>query len=196
MAKIIGYQMKFEMESISPMDGATYFTGAFCGLLSGAVLSDCKKYRYKLWRIWDHRKPKVLFVMLNPSKADAETNDNTIRRCIGFAKAWGYGGFYVGNLFAYRSTDPDALYFNRNHGEDIIGPENDKCIDEMASLCEKIVFAWGNDGGLMGRCIDLAAKFPAAYCLGQTKIGHPAHPLFLKKSTELLPFKAYKFDEK
>lgn len=75
----------------------------------GAIISDCQQYRYALWRIWDETKPFVMFIMLNPSKADAETDDNTVRRCIGFAKSWGYGGIYICNLFAYRSTDPKVL---------------------------------------------------------------------------------------
>ena len=67
-----------------------------------AELSACGKYRYRLSRIWDDKKPLVLFIMLNPSTADAEQDDPTIRRCIAFAKNWGYGGFMAGNLFAFR----------------------------------------------------------------------------------------------
>src|SRR3546814_16904510 len=62
-----------------------------------------------LWRIWDDTKPQCMFIMLNPSTADADLDDPTIRRCIGFAKSWGYGGLQVCNLFAYRSTEPREL---------------------------------------------------------------------------------------
>ena len=75
----------------------------------GATFSKCKIYRYRLWRIWDAKKPTVLFIMLNPSTAGSTMDDPTIKRCIGFAKSWGYGGLYVGNLFAYRSTQPKGL---------------------------------------------------------------------------------------
>lgn len=78
----------------------------FESIKKGGVLSEYQSYRYRLWRIWDQVKPKVMFIMLTPSTADADTDDPTIRRCIGFAKSSGFGGLYVGNLFAYRSTQP------------------------------------------------------------------------------------------
>ena len=78
---------------------------------SGAVFSPCERYRYKLWRVWDPARPLgcVMFLMLNPSTATDTEDDPTIRRCIGYARSWGYGGLYVGNLFAYRATDPADL---------------------------------------------------------------------------------------
>ena len=74
-----------------------------------ALLSKDKKYRYSLKRIWDNDKPKVLFIMLNPSLADNYQDDPTIRRLIKFAKLYGYGGFYVGNLFSYITPYPSEL---------------------------------------------------------------------------------------
>ncbi|TMF61888.1 MAG: DUF1643 domain-containing protein, partial [Chloroflexi bacterium] len=68
----------------------------------GATFSADRRYRYRLWRRWDGARPVVAFVMLNPSTADARRDDPTIRRCIGFAKSWGFGGVEVVNLFAYR----------------------------------------------------------------------------------------------
>ena len=75
----------------------------------GAKFSPCKKYRLQLWRIWDDKLPKIMFIMLNPSYADAHHDDPTIRRCINFAKNWGYGGFYVGNIYPLISTKPKLL---------------------------------------------------------------------------------------
>ena len=91
---------------------------------NAAAFSPDRRYRYTLRRQWDDALPYCLFVMLNPSTADATQDDPTIRRCIGFTKAWGFGGLLVGNLFALRSTDPAALY----HADDPVGPENDSCL--------------------------------------------------------------------
>ena len=76
---------------------------------SGADFSECGRYRYKLWRTWDDVRPVVMFIMLNPSTADATADDPTIRRCIGFAHDWGYGGVRVGNLFAWRTPYPQRV---------------------------------------------------------------------------------------
>src|SRR5262249_14212908 len=94
-----------------------------------AVISDCGRYRYSLTRRWgDAAEPRALFVMLNPSTADAEQDDPTIRRCIGFAKAWGMGSLEVVNLYALRATDPAALL----SAPDPIGPKNDTMITSAA----------------------------------------------------------------
>jgi hypothetical protein len=76
---------------------------------SGAELSACRTYRYRLWRQWDADLAPVVWVMLNPSTADESADDPTIRKCIGFAQRWGYGGIEVVNLYAYRSPDPRQL---------------------------------------------------------------------------------------
>ena len=92
------------------------------GMKKHAIISQDDKYRYQLSRIWEEEKPKVLFIMLNPSTADADVDDPTIRRVVNFAKSWGYGGVFVGNLYAFRSTDPKGLrYIDNPVGEDNIG---------------------------------------------------------------------------
>jgi hypothetical protein len=149
--------------------------------ITGALISDCTKYRYQLWRIWDESKPKVLFIMLNPSTADSETNDPTIRRCIGFAKSWGYGGIYVGNLYAYRSTDRSEL----NIVENPIGDDNIKNINEMLPKCEKIVCAWGNGEG---RPEHIFSNFSNLHYLKLNADGTPAHPLYLSGDLKLKQF--------
>ena len=88
----------------------------------GAKFSLDRVYRYRLWRFWDKRKGIVLFIGLNPSTADEKVNDPTIRRCIGYAMDWGYGGMLMGNIFAYRNTYPETL---KICGVDPIGIEND-----------------------------------------------------------------------
>ncbi len=145
--------------------------------ITGAIISDCNNYRYQLWRIWDNSKPNVMFIMLNPSTADSETNDPTIRRCIGYAKSWGYGGVYVGNLYAYRATDPKQLKLV----DKPIGDDNIKHINEMMTKCEKIVCAWGNHEG---RPDHIFSNFNNLHYIKLNADGTPAHPLYLKKDLE------------
>lgn len=139
-----------------------------------AVISPCGLYRYRLGRRWGDG-PTVMFLMLNPSRADAEKPDPTMTRCVGFAKAWGFGGLAIGNLFALRSTDPKELY----RADDPIGPENDDHLRAMAAEAGLIVGAWGNHGSLMGRYAAVREMFPSMKILRLTSIGHPSHPLYL-----------------
>ena len=107
-----------------------------------AIISDCGKYRYELHREWDKKKGKVLFIMLNPSTADADNNDLTTIRCINFAKKWGYGGIMIGNIYPFRAKRPKDLrkwlkdggtyqFFNRD------------AVHQMAEQADLIVCAWG-----------------------------------------------------
>lgn len=148
---------------------------------SSAFMSGCGRYRYQLERVWDNSKPKVLFIMLNPSTADGTHNDPTIRRCISFAKFWGYGGINVGNLFALKSSDPKALLTDA----DPIGPDNFSHVNWMAYQCELIVYAWGN-GNLIKRLDHAkfinrlnAIKVPKSF-IELSFDGTPKHPLYLK----------------
>lgn len=141
----------------------------------GAVLSDDGQYRYRLTRTWDAEKPTLGFVMLNPSTADDVEDDPTITRCLGYAKDWGYGSLVVGNLFAYRATDPDDLRAATNP----VGPENDEYLRDICSGAEKVVAAWGTDGALDGRGKEVTSMLDASlYALDTTKDGHPNHPLY------------------
>jgi hypothetical protein len=108
------------------------------GMRRNAMLSDDGKYRFALTREWDADKPTLVFVMLNPSTADAYTDDATIRTCIALAKRWGYGGLCVVNLYALRATDPAALLA----AADPVGKNNDIAISAAASGRDVIV-AWG-----------------------------------------------------
>ena len=139
-----------------------------------AVLSDDNIYRYQLSRIWDEEKPKILFIMLNPSTADEFVEDPTIRRVVTYAKDWGYGGVYVGNLYAFRSTDPKGLKCIA----DPIGPENINHIQTLISLVDKVIYAWGNEQ----KEPDWLKKIvETPYCIEISKKGIPKHPLYLKK---------------
>jgi hypothetical protein len=139
-----------------------------------AVLSHDNIYRYQLSRIWDEEKPKILFIMLNPSTADEFVEDPTIRRIVTYAKDWGYGGVYVGNLYAFRSTDPKGL----KSIADPVGPENITHIQTLISVVDKVIYAWGNEEkepDWLKKMVD------TPYCIEISKKGIPKHPLYLKK---------------
>ncbi|WP_313313105.1 DUF1643 domain-containing protein [Pulveribacter sp.] len=150
-----------------------------------AELSPCNSYRYALWREWSE-EPPVLFVMLNPSTADASQDDPTIRRCISFAQQWGHGGLIVANLFAWRSPYPTHL----RSAKDPIGPSNDEWLKKLAKQSSVVVGAWGNHGTYMQRGKAVASLFPGLQCLGLTKQGQPRHPLYVSASTQPKPMQA------
>ncbi|MFG1262329.1 DUF1643 domain-containing protein [Xanthobacter aminoxidans] len=187
---------------------------------AGAEISPCGTYRYRLWREWrNHPAPaqwdmwtnddgtpvvdgaghqlgepkSCVFIMLNPSTADGEQDDPTIRRCVGFAKTWGFDRLEVLNLFAYRATDPRAL-LALTHEKDPVGNGNSQAFKEVLSWDRPlgtIVCAWGAHGGHLGQ--DETAlgwlKDRPRYALGLTAGGHPKHPLYVKGDAPLLAFR-------
>lgn len=130
------------------------------------------------------------FVMLNPSKADHNRNDPTVKRTIGYATAWGYRDLLVANAFAWRATDPDELL--PLTAAQAIGASNDRAIAAIASLADLVVCGWGNDGDLHDRgtavrvIIERAGKVP--HILKLTKTGQPGHPLYLKGDLRPVPW--------
>ena len=112
------------------------------------------RYRYRLSRTWDPTGPVVAFVMLNPSTADAEVLDPTVRRCVGFARGWGFGSLEVVNLFAFRATDPRDLL----RAAAPVGAANDRAILDAASAADRVVVAWGTRGTHLGRATEVAAS--------------------------------------
>jgi hypothetical protein len=150
-------------------------------LIKSAKISDCQKYRYELRRVWDDKKPLVLFIGLNPSTADADSDDNTSRVCVNYAKRWGYGGVLLGNLFAFRSTDSSALYT----AADPVGPDNDSWIKKLQAEAEIVVCAWSAAGGYQSRDKVVLGFLENPHCLTKLKSGYPGHPLY--KSSDLKP---------
>lgn len=143
------------------------------------------EYRYRLTRTWKADKPYVLFVLMNPSTADPNSDDPTIAKCCRFAKAWGFGGMVAANTFAYRCTDQKRL----TETLDPIGPDNDKHIMDMAKKAGIVVFAYGKPrhrqlrsrGAVLARIlIEKAGITPHILRLG--KDGTPCHPLYLPKT--------------
>ena len=151
-----------------------------------AKLSECRQYRYALWRTWDDSKPYAMFVGLNPSTADETDDDPTIRCCIVFAKDWGYGGLCMANLFAYRATDPSNMF----SAQDPIGPQNDVWLERLAKDAGIVVAAWGNHGGHLGRSKIVSALIPNLQCLKVNKSGEPAHPLYQPSTAKPIAFHA------
>ena len=149
-----------------------------------ATFSDCRKYRYALSRTWDGKKKTVLFIGLNPSTADENIDDPTIRRCINYAQNWGYGSLLMVNLFAYRATIPTELKNVKNP----IGNDNDLHITELLKKADLAVAAWGNEGSLLNRDKDVKKIIPKLMCLKINKSGQPAHPLYQKKDLKLIKY--------
>lgn len=154
---------------------------------SDAVISPDGRYRYRLSRIWDSHKMPLVWIMLNPSTADALKDDPTIRRCISFAKREGAGGIEVLNLFAYRTSKPEDL----KKVDDPVGPDNDLWISEVLFPHNRCVCAWGaypawdRIAEVFGLCLGIQFL-----CLGRTAAGHPKHPLYISSDQPLIPYTA------
>jgi hypothetical protein len=148
-----------------------------------AVFDASGRYRYRLARVWDAALPRVTFVLLNPSTADRHRDDPTIRRCIGFAQAWGYGGVEVLNLFAWRATKPRDL----RRASAPVGPANDRHLRAAARRCGRVVVAWGTHGAWQGRgqaALALLRRHGCTpLCLGLTRDGQPRHVLYRRYET-------------
>lgn len=155
-------------------------------MIESAVIDSTEKYRYLLTRIWDEDLPLAVFIMLNPSTADAEHDDPTIRRCIGFAKDWGYGGIKVVNVFAYRATNPKELL----NVIDPIGPDNYKYIKNAVANAGIVIAAWGATSVKNRQAYKDAintiknAGIEKIFCLGTTYSGCPRHPLYVRGDTK------------
>lgn len=151
----------------------------------GADLSDDGMYRYELTREWGS-EPPLVFIMLNPSSADALVDDPTIRRCMGFADREGFGGIIVVNLFAFRTFDPKEMA----KAADPVGPENAEYLRRVvAEYPGAIVVAWGAhkmaEGPGRTLNYEVTSGGVSLQCLGRTKAGAPRHPLYLAAETPL-----------
>lgn len=146
-----------------------------------AVLDRPRVYRYELWRRWSDGDRYVNFICLNPSTADENTDDPTVKKCVKFARIWGFDAVCITNLFAYRATNPRELYKVSDPG----GFGNDRHIVNVARDAALVICAWGRDGALMGRGAKvrrLVRYFDPHYL----RITHsqPWHPLYLRDDTK------------
>lgn len=153
---------------------------------TGAELSADRTYRYRLWRRWDSELFPVVWVMLNPSTADENFDDPTIRKCIGFARRWGYGGIEVVNLYAYRSTDPKQLKKVADPG----GPGNYAVISRV-SCGRTVVCGWGRNAErnhvwrILQTLRDVGADIKALKINADES---PMHPLYVPYETPLMEY--------
>jgi len=152
-------------------------------LKNTAKLSECRKYRFALWRTWDDSKPYVMFVGLNPSTADETSDDPTLTRCINYAKSWGFGGVCMANIFAYRATKPNDM----KAVVDPIGSENNEWLEKLSNDAGLVVAAWGNDGSHLARSEQVKGILPKLHCLKLNKTGEPVHPLYQKADIKPVP---------
>ena len=147
---------------------------------STAVISDDGKFRYLLERRWRNEGSSMLFIMLNPSTADAFVDDPTIRRCVGFAKRENCGRLKVVNLFSLRATHPKDLVGQTN------GPEWLGYFTQAVNDSRFICAAWGSHKSVKeSPAYEIIENIETLWCLGTTKEGHPRHPLYVKSDTPL-----------
>lgn len=147
----------------------------------GAEFSPCRKWRYTLWRQWnfpeDRPVKSIAFIGLNPSTADEEVEDNTVRRCINFSKDWGFDRYYMLNAYASRDTDPAGM----KRAQEPIGEGNDEALARIAASVEMIIGAWGSHCTRERQKAVCEVVGRKIYCLGWTDGGFPRHPLFMPK---------------
>ena len=156
----------------------------------GAEFSEDRKYRYALWRIWDKTKPLVMFIGLNPSTANEDDNDPTIRSVERISKHNRFGGFYMMNCFPLVSTNPGVLHaFYDTPFHDIEDSENMRWLLDIKTKCSTVVFAWGNFDVAKERAKSISSYFKDAKALHINKNGSPKHPLYCKSETVFVDWK-------
>lgn len=153
-------------------------------------MSPCRTYRYTWWPS-DFCDPSpgryVQFIGLNPSTADENEADPTVRRCIRFARDWGYAGLCMTNLFAYRATDPKVM----KQAADPVGIDNDYWLEGIAYHAGRVIAGWGNHGVHRGRSVAVRALLAdkcILHALKVTKLGMPQHPLYLRADSKPVVF--------
>lgn len=154
---------------------------------SGAVFTDGRRHRLYLWRRWNPTLAWIMIIGLNPSTADERLNDPTVKRCIGFAARWGFGGMFMCNVFTLVSTDPKGL-----NKEPPLVPSANLAMRVIRGKCKEAVAAWGNlitqVRGWEERIDRIERDLAPLTCMGRTQLGHPRHPLYLPRETELVAY--------
>lgn len=159
---------------------------AWAEVRRSASFSRCARYRYSLSRQWTQGSGICVFIGLNPSIADEQADDPTIRRCMGFARDWGYQELTVVNLFAYRTPSPTVL----KRCKDPVGPGNRRALRAACQSATMIVAAWGTQGEYLKQSHKLSRiwKRYELFCFSLTKNGHPVHPLYQRRDAHLVRY--------
>lgn len=155
-------------------------------MISDAIISPDGLYRYSLTRSWNPTEKEIIYIGINPSTADANVDDATIRRLRDFTKRYGYGGFKIHNLYAYRTEDCKLL----KTVVDPFGERNWEFLDRYQKKLKTIVFMWGNNHKDFGNVREHVIKiYPNALCFGHNMDGSPKHPLYLDASSKLIRYR-------
>jgi hypothetical protein len=160
-------------------------------MIKESIISHDEKYRYELTRIWDENRPLIGYILHNPATADSDNDDKTIKTLRHYSELWGYGGFVVCNLFAYRDTDlkKDKKTLNMlKKYDDPIGKDNIKYIKKLIIKTNKIVYGWGSKVSNSDQKIvrKLVESCTTPYCFQICSDGNPSHPV-------ILGYKNYKY---
>lgn len=156
-------------------------------MMGGASIDETGKYRYSLYRDWGlfgESNCQVAWIMLNPSTADAEQDDPTIRRCMRFSTLWGYDSLVVVNLYALRATNPKNLLLDHSP----MGARNPDYIKMAIRESQLVVAAWGAFKLGVPDALKPILHNTNLWCLGTTKMGSPKHPLYVKATTVRTPY--------
>lgn len=150
----------------------------------GAIFSEDRKYRYALWRVWNINQPLLLQIGLNPSRADENRSDPTITRGMVRAGLKGFGGFLMGNLYAYKSTDPKILLGSG----DFVGEFTDYYLKRMIDISGRQLCGWGSFKPVSRRAPIVLAMIKQPYCLGINADGQPKHPLYVAYDVPMVKY--------
>lgn len=166
------------------MSGLNFMTEIDLTILKGAIFSDDRKYRYALWRVWSKTNKPLLFIGLNPSTANEFQDDPTITRNTVRAFKAGFGGLLVANLYAYVSTQPNALLGDG----DFVGEFTDDYLSQMINLAGQTLCGWGSFKPVKNRAPKVLSMIKEPYCLGINGDGHPKHPLYIGYSVPMAKY--------
>ena len=151
---------------------------------TGAIFSEDRKYRYALWRVWNPNKPLILTIGLNPSLASELKDDPTVTRLMSRAYKTGYGGLLMSNLYAFVSTNTNALLNNGN----AVGELTDYYIKEMEKLSEVQLCGWGSFKPVIHRASEVYKMLANPFCLGVNADGQPKHPLYIAYDVKMVKY--------